>query len=86
MVRHRCWGQVLKEKAKIMEPVIKWLGHEYHTDENFSGIPVEPQTGFQKLRSPKSLAELNSRLGAFQYFQTYIPNLKKLGSALFSLA
>ena len=31
-------------------------------------------------------AELNSRLGAFSYFSSYIPNLKKLGSALFTLA
>ena len=75
-----------KKKAKILEPVIKWLGHEYHTEENFSGIPAERQSGFEKLRAPKSLAELNSCLGAFSYFQTYIPNLKKLGSALFSLA
>ena len=75
-----------KKKAKILEPVLKWLGHEYHSEENFSGIPAERQTAFQKLRAPHSFAEMSSRLGAFQYFQTYIPNLKKLGSALFSLA
>ena len=63
-----------KKKAKILEPVIKWLGYEYHTDENFSGILAEHQSGFEKLRTPKLLAELNSRLGAFSYFHTYIPN------------
>ena len=38
------------------------------------------------MRAPKSLAELNSRLGAFSYFSSFVPNLKKLGAALFTLA
>ena len=75
-----------KKKAKILETRVKWLGFEYNTSSDFSGIPNERQTGFEKLRGPKSLAELNSRLGAFSYFSSYIPNLKKLGSALFTLA
>ena len=70
---------------KILETRIKWLGYEYNTNADYSGIPNERQEGFKKLRSPKSLAELNSRLGAFSYFSSYIPNLKKLSSALFTL-
>ena len=75
-----------RKKAKILQPVIKWLGHEYDSDKDSSGIPAERQNAFEKLRPPHSLAELNSRLEAFQYFQTYLPGLKKIRSALFSLA
>ena len=75
-----------RKKTKILEPVLKWLGHEYNSVENWSEIPAERQNAFQKLRAAHSLAELKYRLGAFQYFQCYIPNLKKTGSSLFSLA
>ena len=75
-----------RKKAKILQPVIKWLGHQYDSDQDSAGIPNERQNAFETLRPPHSLAELNSRLGAFQYFQTYLPGLKKIGSALFSLA
>ena len=75
-----------RKKAKILQPVIKWLGHEYDSDQDSSGILAERQNAFEILRPSHSLAELNSRLGAFQYFQTYLPGLKKIGSALFNLA
>ena len=66
--------KISRKKAKILELIIKWLGHEYNSDQDYSGIPAERQNAFETLRPPHSMAELNSRLGAFQYFQTYVPN------------
>ena len=59
---------------------------DYNTKTNSSQIPDDRQQGFEKLRAPKSLAELNSRLGSFSYFKSYIQNLKKLAEPLLSLA
>ena len=42
--------------------------------------------GFAKRRPPKSLAELNSRIGSFSYFSQFIPDLKKIWAPLLSLA
>ena len=62
-----------RKKAKILQPVIKWLGHQYDSDQDLAGIPDERQNTFEKLRHPRSIAELNLLLGGFQYFQTYLP-------------
>ena len=62
-----------RKKAKILHTKIKWLGHQYDSDLDQAGIPDERQNAFEKLRHPRSIAELNSRLGGFMYFQTYLP-------------
>ena len=57
--------KISRKKAKILEPVIKWLGHEYDSDQDFSGIPADRQNAFETLRPPHSLAEL----GRFNIFR-----------------
>ena len=78
--------KISKGKAHILEEKVKFLGFDYDTATNSSEIPEDRQEGFDKLRSPKSLAELNSRLGSFSYLKSYIPNLKKLAAPLLTLA
>ena len=38
-----------RKKTKILEPVLKWLGHEYNSVENWSEIPAERQNAFLKV-------------------------------------
>ena len=43
--------KISRKKAKILELIIKWLGHEYNSDQDYSGIPAERQNAFENLRA-----------------------------------
>ena len=78
--------KISRKKCHILKSEIKFLGFEYNTEQECSSIPRERLQGFAKLRPPKSLAELNSRIGSFSYFSHFIPDLKKISAPLLSLA
>ena len=73
-------------KCKILKQKIKFLGFEYDSENDSSGILPDRLEGFLKLRPPKSLAELNSRIGSFSSFSNFILNLKTIATPLLSLA
>ena len=75
-----------KSKVNVMCPVFKFLGHQFNTGDVSTQIPEDKAEAFTNLRAPLSCAEAISRLGALNYFSSYIPLLRTIGAPIQTMA
>ena len=72
------YGFILnKNKVKILGKDITFLGSNFNA-EGYSDIPAEKSQALSNIRSPRSHAELFSRMGQFAFVSSHIPFFAKI--------
>ena len=76
------YGFILnKSKIKILAKNITFLGSNFNY-EGYSDIPANKCQALSNIRSPRSHAELYSRMGQFGYVSSHIPFFAKIAAPL----
>ena len=69
-------------KLSLMNPVFKFLGHQFDSNKNETCIPEGKINAYAQMRSPRSCAETISRISSLGYFSTYLPLLRTISLPL----
>ena len=73
------------EKSSIFSKKFIFLGATWNMEDQSSVMNNDRLQSILKLRSPRSIAKCASRLSTINYYQNYIPYLKRISLCLWSM-